>query len=81
MTLQIVLLYTFSALISGAIGALIGQRRRRTGAGFWWGFLLGPIGWLVVALGPALGPKCVNCGSPRSTSKICFRCGRNAYGA
>lgn len=39
-------------VIAGLIGAAIGQARGRTNAGFWWGFFLGPIGWLIVLLGP-----------------------------
>ena len=34
------------------IGAYLGQRRGRTAAGFWWAFFLGPIGWLILLLGP-----------------------------
>lgn len=34
------------------IGAYLGQRRGRTFAGFWWAFFLGPIGWLILLLGP-----------------------------
>lgn len=33
-------------------GAYLGQRRGRTTAGFWWAVLLGPIGWLIILLGP-----------------------------
>ena len=33
-------------------GAYLGQRRGRTMAGFWWAFFLGPIGWLIILLGP-----------------------------
>lgn len=33
-------------------GAYLGQRRGRTAAGFWWAFVLGPIGWLILLLGP-----------------------------
>lgn len=39
-------------LIAGLIGAAIGQTRGRKYAGFWYGFLLGPIGWLALLVGP-----------------------------
>ena len=40
------------ALILGLIGAVIGNTRGRADAGFLLGFLLGPLGWLIVLLGP-----------------------------
>ena len=39
-------------IVFGLIGAAIGQSRGRTNAGFWWGLFLGPLGWLIVILGP-----------------------------
>ncbi len=40
-------------VIFGAIGALIGSGYRgRSMAGLFWGALLGPLGWILVALGP-----------------------------
>ncbi len=38
--------------IFGLIGMIIGQTKGRPAAGFLFGALLGPIGWLVVAVGP-----------------------------
>ena len=35
-----------------AIGAAFGSNKGRIGAGFWYGFFFGPIGWLVIAIGP-----------------------------
>jgi hypothetical protein len=37
-------------LISGAIGAMIGYSKGRTGLGFVLGALLGCIGWIIVGL-------------------------------
>jgi hypothetical protein len=36
----------------GVVGALVGNTKHRALAGTIWGALLGPIGWLIVALGP-----------------------------
>lgn len=45
-------------LIAGAamviIGALIGERKGRAGAGAFFSLLLGPLGWLLIAAGPDL---------------------------
>lgn len=52
-------------VLFGAIGMAIGQRKGRTLAGLVWAMILGPLGWLVVALGPNLGgpktDKCPHC--------------------
>lgn len=39
-------------IISSLIGLAIGQTRGRSGAGLFFGFLLGPIGWLLILIGP-----------------------------
>lgn len=45
------LVYTIPGmLISGAIGALIGSTKNRTGLGFVLGALLGCIGWIIIAV-------------------------------
>ena len=44
------------------IGALIGKSKGRVGSGIIWSFLLGPIGWLIVALQQDLRQKCPECG-------------------
>jgi hypothetical protein len=50
----------------GSIGMLIGQRKGRAFAGFVWAMLLGPLGWLLVILGPDMNAvkstKCPHCG-------------------
>ncbi|MFT3851502.1 MAG: hypothetical protein QM733_01970 [Ilumatobacteraceae bacterium] len=38
------------ALINGGIGALIGSSKGKTSDGFWWGFFLGQIGWIIIAV-------------------------------
>ena len=40
----------FAAAVGGGIGALIGSAKGNAKAGFWWGFLLGPIGWIIMAV-------------------------------
>lgn len=42
----------FVWIVVSLIGAYLGQRRGRTAAGFSWAFCLGPIGWLILLLGP-----------------------------
>ncbi len=61
-------------IVMGYIGGLIGQRKGRVAAGVIWSLLFGPIGWIVVFLGPDMGsvrfstcPHCagkVSVGSP-----------------
>lgn len=46
------LILFFLGVIQGAIGALIGSYKGRTAGGFWLGFFLGVIGWILVMLGP-----------------------------
>jgi ribosomal protein L40E len=64
---------------SGLIGAIIGTSNGRSAEGFLWGILLGPIGWIIVAVSPkAYGRKCPYClaGIPREAVK-CRHCGSN----
>ena len=51
-------------LLSGLVGAAIGQGRGRRGAGFFFGLIAGPIGWAVVAAGPDLRTRCRFCQAP-----------------
>lgn len=58
-----ILILVLIAVTSAGIGAIIGQKKNRPGAGIFWGFLLGPIGWVIVLLGPHAGfIKCPHCG-------------------
>lgn len=65
-------------ILGPLIGAAIGQKKGRTGAGFLFGFLLGPIGWLIVAVGPDMSPGrfCPACKGkvPEGATK-CMHCG------
>lgn len=39
------------------VGALIGKAKGRMGAAIFFSLLLGPIGWLIIALGPTIGHR------------------------
>lgn len=40
----------FWAAVGGGVGAAIGNGKGRGPAGFWLGFLFGPIGWIIIAV-------------------------------
>jgi hypothetical protein len=52
-TLEICFILLFAGFVCGCIGAVLGDKKNRGMAGFWLGFLLGPIGVLVLVLLPA----------------------------
>ena len=43
-------IFIFFAVVSGLIGLAIGSGKGRGAAGFWLGFFLGAIGWIIVAV-------------------------------
>ncbi|MGL4575986.1 MAG: hypothetical protein ACRCV9_14470 [Burkholderiaceae bacterium] len=49
---QIEFLVAIYALIALGVGIAVGMARGRPLAGFLWALLLGPVGWLLVAVGP-----------------------------
>jgi hypothetical protein len=59
-------------------GALIGWVKGRVLAGVVWAAVLGPIGWIVVALSASRLPACPECGrgNPANT-RMCRHCGVN----
>jgi hypothetical protein len=65
---------------------VIGERKGRRLAGFLFGALLGPVGWVVVLLGPDLKAqqeatrlrKCPYCAElVQPDAKVCKHCGRD----
>ncbi|MBI5382673.1 MAG: hypothetical protein HZA31_12300 [Opitutae bacterium] len=49
-TMEALALLFFGGFFFGLIGAVIGRSRGIPGAGFWWGFFLGPIGWIITLM-------------------------------
>ena len=67
--------WSLGFLLSGAVGAAIGQGRGRAGAGLFFGLIAGPIGWAVVAAGPDLRTRCRFCQAPVAKGAVrCPRC-------
>jgi zinc-ribbon domain len=70
-------------LVGRLVGAFVGERNGRLGQGAVLGILLGPIGWLVVGLGPDYGQaketkKCPFCAElVKPEAKVCKHCGRD----
>ncbi|GEM_PF-2168068 len=63
------------AIICGGIGGTIGSSKGRAFAGFFWGALLGPIGWLLIAVGPNMIFKCKQCGIEVAEGReMCRQC-------
>jgi hypothetical protein len=63
-------------LVGGLVGALIGRSRGRLVDGLGWGIILGPIGWLIVALLKDKRPKCSLCGGVVNPGvSRCCHCG------
>lgn len=63
-------------LVGGGIGAAIGARKNRTAFGFVVGFIIGPIGWLIVLVMPSNFPKCPACkGDVIPGATKCKNCG------
>ncbi len=69
---------TAFTVISIAGGALIGRLKGRMAAGIVWAAVLGPIGWIVVALSRSKLQACPECArSNYADAVICRQCGAN----
>lgn len=68
--------YWFYAVVFALIGAGIGSyARNRPLAGFFWGLVLGPLGWLVILVGGDARTKCRFCQSPIDPKAVkCPKC-------
>jgi len=63
-------------IFSALIGILIGNLRGRPGDGALWSLILGPLGWLIVLVGPDYRPKCPECrGVIEEDARRCKNCG------
>lgn len=77
---EFVIWFCVGFIFFGAIGVLIGQRKGRPLAGMVWGMLLGPFGWLLMALLPHSGAAkrraCPHCGGVVALEQTrCNHCG------
>ena len=76
MTDQVLWQFLIGWIIFGAVGLAIGKHKGRPTAGFVFGLLAGPLGWLVVAVGPNNQPKCPQCrGVVVPGASKCKNCG------
>ena len=58
----VILMMVFTVtFLFGLFGASIGKKKNAAKAGFWCGFLLGPIGWIIAALALDNRPLCPRC--------------------
>lgn len=68
--------FLFIWIVVALIGYAIGKSKGRPGAGFVWGLLLGPIGWLVILVAGDFRRKCPEClGAVPDGARRCGHCG------
>ena len=68
------MVFIFWFVACGAVGLAIGRGRNNAMGGFWLGFLLGPIGWIITAV-TDYRPQCPACASRINPgARICPAC-------
>ena len=77
--MEAVFVFCFLALVvNPVVGYFIGKSKGRATGGVLLGFLVGPLGWLLVAVGPDRRPKCPLCkGAVEAGATKCKNCGGN----
>lgn len=79
--MDLLIQYLLWVLVFALVGAAIGQKRGRVFAGFLLGGLIGPLGWLVILLGPDYSGQfraCPYCAeSVRAGAIVCKHCGKS----
>ena len=69
---------TAFTVVSIVGGALIGRLKGRMTAGIIWAAVLGPLGWIVIALGRSRLQACPECAKPNQPDALaCRQCGAN----
>ncbi len=63
-------------VIGALVGAIFGERKGRAGFGALSGMILGPLAWIIVALGPDKRALCPACNKPIAGGIMkCPHCG------
>jgi phage FluMu protein Com len=81
MDMELALWVGTAALVFGAIGMVAASSKGNAAAGFWWGFLLGPLGIIIAMLMPAsagrMKKRCPHCKAALPAHKVqrCQACG------
>jgi hypothetical protein len=73
-------LFVFWLVIGGLVGVLVGNTKGERGSGCFLGALLGPIGWLIVALMKGNRIECPHCREKiHKDATVCCKCGKPKF--